>query len=138
METCKLTIKNEIKELRRISRLLEELEAKWELPVKVVMNINLALEEVVSNVIFYAFQEGTDHNIELEFRRTHNQLMVHITDDGIAFNPLQTPPPDDLAKKAEERNVGGLGIYFVKNFMDDLAYKREGNKNVLTLIKQIS
>lgn len=138
METFKLTLKNEIKELQRVSHLLDELESKWELPVKVVMNMNLALEEVVSNVIFYAFTEDTKHEIEIEFKLSDDRLSVYITDDGRAFNPLQTPPPDDLDKKAEERKIGGLGIYFVKNFMDELDYKREGDRNILILIKYIS
>lgn len=137
MKTEKLVIKNRVEELQKITGLLEVLESGWNLPAKVVMNMNLALEEVVSNVIFYAFDENTDHNIHLNFEFENEKLTVHITDDGVAFNPLQMPPPPDLEKKAEERNVGGLGIYFVKNFMDDLAYKREKDKNILTLIKEI-
>jgi anti-sigma regulatory factor (Ser/Thr protein kinase) len=137
MKTQKLTIKNKVEELQKISLVLEQLESEWELPPKVVMNMNLALEEVVSNVIFYAFDEGTSHEIDIDFELKDNRFFVHIADDGTAFNPIQTPPPADLAKKAEERKIGGLGIYFVKNFMDDLAYKREDGKNILTLIKNI-
>lgn len=137
MEKERLVINNRVEELQKITDLLDDLETKWELPKKAVLNINLAMEEVVSNVIFYAFGENTLHEIHLEFELKDQKLMVHITDDGVAFNPLQTPPPDDLAKKAEERNVGGLGIHFVKNFMDDLAYKRENAKNILTLVKNI-
>ena len=137
MKKEKLIIKNRVQELQQIAELLEVLESRWELPPKVVMNMNLALEEVVSNVIFYAFKENTTHDIQLDFELKDQKLRVHITDDGIPFNPLQMPPPPDLEKKAEERNVGGLGIHFVKNFMDDLAYKRENDKNILTLIKNI-
>lgn len=137
MKKEKLIIKNRVEELQLIAELIEALESRWELPAKVVMNMNLALEEVVSNVIFYAFDENTTHVIQLDFELKDQKLSVHITDDGMAFNPLQMPPPPDLEKKAEERNVGGLGIHFVKNFMDELAYKREDDKNILTLIKHI-
>ncbi len=138
MKAYKLTLKNKIEEIQKITMALEQLEAEWELPDKVIMNMNLALEEVVSNVIFYAFEADTEHKIDIHFELKDKKLLVHIIDDGVAFNPIKTPPPNDLAKKAEERNIGGLGIYFVKNFMDDLAYKREQHKNILTLIKQIA
>lgn len=138
MKAHKLNLKNKIEEIQKIVATLDQLGADWKLPSKVVMNMNLALEEVVSNVIFYAFDEGTEHEIKILFQLREQKLYVYITDDGVAFNPLQTPPPADLAKKAEERNVGGLGIYFVKNFMDDMAYERDQHKNILTLVKNIS
>jgi len=138
MKKEKLIIKNRVEELQKITELLEELESGWNLPAKVVMNMNLALEEVVSNVIFYAFDDNATHDIQLDFELKDQKLNVHITDDGVSFNPLQMPPPPDLEKKAEERNVGGLGIHFVKNFMDDLAYKRENDRNILTLIKEMN
>lgn len=138
MKAHKLILQNKVEELQRITIALEQLESEWDLPAKVIMNMNLALEEVVSNVIFYAFDEGTEHKIDIDFELKNEKLFVHISDDGVAFNPIQTPPPADLAKKAEERNIGGLGIYFVKNFMDDLAYKREHHKNILTLVKKVA
>lgn len=138
MESHKLTLRNKIEDLQKITIALERLEEAWNLPAKVVMNMNLALEEVVSNVIFYAFEADTAHEIDIHFELKDEKIFVHIMDDGVAFNPIKTPPPNDLAKKAEERNIGGLGIYFVKNFMDDLDYKRDQHKNILTLVKKIA
>lgn len=138
MKAEKLIIDNHVGELQKVNDLLERLTGEWQLPAQVEMNMNLALEEIISNVIFYAFDDDNRHDITLTFTRDETSLHVQVEDEGRPFDPLKSPPPDDLDKAAEDRHVGGLGIYFVKNFMDDLSYERKGNRNILTLTKNLT
>jgi anti-sigma regulatory factor (Ser/Thr protein kinase) len=100
------------------------------------MNLNLALEELITNTIFYGIQDDQPHTISVKFSLTENALNIEIRDDGIEFNPLQLPDPD-LEIAAEERQIGGLGIYLVKQVMDRFEYSREEPYNIVTLTKKL-
>jgi phosphoserine phosphatase RsbU/P len=128
--------RNELEELNSLSEKLEELGDEWELPMPVVMNLNLALEELITNTIFYGIQDDQPHTISVKFSLTENALNIEIRDDGIEFNPLQLPDPD-LEIAAEERQIGGLGIYLVKQVMDRFEYSREEPYNIVTLTKKL-
>ncbi len=132
-----IKLKNNVEELNRLASFVEELIAEWQLPVSMGMNLNLALEEIFSNIVFYAFDDQEEHEVQFTFENDREKLHVTIIDDGKAFDPMQTPPPDDLDKPPEERHIGGLGIYFVRSVMDELNYARKDDKNVLRLTKNI-
>jgi len=126
---------NELKELNKLSEKLEMLGEEWDLSPGVIMNLNLALEELVTNTIFYGIKDDNPHVITVSFKLDEKELSVEIRDDGIPFNPLDIDEPDvDLP--AEERKIGGLGIYLVKKVMDSFEYCREGHYNVITLKKK--
>lgn len=133
----KLIIKNNIKELDNLNVFLEKMQADWKLPQKFIMNINLVLEEMISNIIFYGYDDKEQHQIEICFQREENGLHIRIMDEAGEFNPMEAPDPADLEKPAEERVVGGLGIHLMKNIMDRIEYKRENEKNILNLYKKI-
>lgn len=127
---------NELGELNKLSEKLEKLGEEWDLSPGVVMNVNLALEELVTNTIFYGINDDNPHVITVSFQLDDTTLSVEIRDDGIPFNPLDIEEPDvDLP--AEERKIGGLGIYLVKKIMDSFEYSREGHYNVILLKKKI-
>lgn len=132
-----LSISNDIAELRNLQHFVEETAEEWSLPMKLVMNVNLVLEEVVSNVVFYAYEDDDIHVIEIIFEKDIEAITITIIDDGKEFNILDRKEFDELDKSAEERMIGGLGIHFVKTLMDDVHYKREDGKNILTLTKKI-
>ena len=105
-----------------------------ECPAKVQNQIGIAVDEIFSNIARYAYHPETggatvrvavDENITIEFE-----------DSGIAYNPLTEENPDTTLS-AEERELGGLGIFMVKNLMDSVEYRREGNKNILTIRKSL-
>jgi anti-sigma regulatory factor (Ser/Thr protein kinase) len=98
--------------------------------------IQLACEEMVLNVINYAYPEGQPGDIELTATRAHDRvgLVVKISDWGGPFDPLQEKEPDVHAPW-QERRVGGLGIFMTKKIMDQVAYQRAGERNELTLTK---
>ena len=128
-----IKVRNDLSQLSVIVENLEILSGEWNLNTEVLFNINLAIEEIFTNIVFYAFDDNNEHQIELRISRQNNSVKIEIEDDGKEFNPLDKPEPEHIDKPLEEREVGGLGIHFVKTIMDKVEYKRDGNKNILTL-----
>lgn len=131
-----IKIENQIGELAVLAAKIEELSEKWDLSMPLTMNINLVLEEAVSNVIFYAFNKDEKHLIQISIEVDENILTLEIVDDGIPFDPLAREVPD-ITLPAEDRPIGGLGIFLITKIMDKVSYKRQNNQNILTLIKNI-
>jgi anti-sigma regulatory factor (Ser/Thr protein kinase) len=96
----------------------------------------VALDEVLSNIVKYAYAGGPGGPIEVEFRMDKGVLRLTILDDGAPFDPLQAPPPD-LASPLERRAAGGLGIALVRTLMDSVAYERKGGRNRLVLERKV-
>ena len=129
-------IENRIEELSALAQQIEQLGEKWELLSPVTMKINLVLEEALSNIIYYAFEGNEIHKIEISLKNQDNMLTIEIIDDGIPFDPLSYKKPD-ITLQAEERPVGGLGIFLTLKIMDTVHYSRKNNLNILTLKKSI-
>jgi anti-sigma regulatory factor (Ser/Thr protein kinase) len=96
--------------------------------------INLALDELFTNIINHGFDDDAEHKIRVTC--AHNEKIVEITiqDDGIAFNPLEAAQPD-LECTFNDREIGGLGIHLIKAYIDQIDYQRDSNTNVLKLTK---
>lgn len=104
-------------------------------PEKKMKEIELATEEAVVNVINYAYDDNTG-NIEITCKPEGDKdFEIEIIDSGRPFNVLSVKGPD-LTSDIEDRSIGGLGVFFMKQFMDDVKYRREDGKNVLTFIIQ--
>ncbi len=93
-----------------------------------IFHLVMAVDEACSNIIKYSNSDEIDIKCEVE----DEQVVVKIADEGLAFNPLEAPAPD-LNAPLEEREVGGLGIYFIKTLMNEVKYERYGEKNILTM-----
>ena len=131
-----LTLKNDPSE---IARSAEEIEAYGEShgwPMKWIMNLNLSLDELVTNIISYGYRDGEEHEIRITLTEEEGSLTVVLEDDGIAFDPLSEVSEPDLDADVEERRIGGLGVHFVKSLMDEVAYERRDGRNRLTLIQR--
>jgi sigma-B regulation protein RsbU (phosphoserine phosphatase) len=100
------------------------------------MSLNLALEEAVTNIILYAYPKGSDGLVDIEAVLREHSIEFIITDSGVPFDPTAAPDAD-ITLPAEERSIGGLGIYIVRQIMDEVRYQRLDDKNVLTMIKNI-
>ncbi len=96
-----------------------------------VTRLELAVEEILVNIVNYAYHEGSG-DIELRLAGRSGLLDIEIRDRGKAFNPLERSDPDTTAS-LEDREIGGLGIYFARKIADEIAYRREDDENVLTL-----
>jgi len=129
-------IENKVEALSILAEKIEDLAEKWELSMPLTMNLNLVLEEAVSNVIFYAFNDFQKHLIQISLALENKILTLEIVDDGIPFDPLSRKLPD-ITLPVEERPIGGLGILLILKIMDQVSYSRENNQNKLTLVKNI-
>ena len=129
-------IENRVEELAVLFEKIEQLSETWDFTVPLTMNINLVLEEVVSNVIFYAYDDTLKHEINIGLSLQNNLLTIVITDDGKPFDPTSNQLPD-INLKVEERPVGGLGIFLISKIMTEVYYERKENLNILTLKKTI-
>jgi phosphoserine phosphatase RsbU/P len=134
-DTARLVIQNDISELHKLISKVDELTTIWSIPAKASMQINLAMEELVTNIIFYAYEDKQVHDIIMEFSLTPSGLMITTEDDGKGFNPFQQSDPVDITQSIENRQIGGLGIHFIKTTMDNIEYERKENKNHVTLTK---
>jgi serine/threonine-protein kinase RsbW len=133
----KIVIVNKVEELPVLSEKMEEIGEKWNWPIHFTMNINLVLEEAVSNIIFYAFSDKESHNIGISVKMVNAKVTIEIEDEGIPFDPTLRKEPD-ITLPVQERPIGGLGIFLILKMMDTVRYKRENNKNILTLTKKVS
>ena len=106
-----------------------------------LFQIDLAVEEIFVNISHYAYSpdKGTVQ-IDCSVEKTSDapaKLTVSFTDRGKAFNPLAKPDPD-ITLSVEEREIGGLGIFLTKKYMDSVLYERKDNQNILTFTKTIA
>ena len=136
MET-ELTLRNEVSEISLLAAFVEGLGEELNLSPDVVFNLNLALEEAVTNVVLYAYPQGQSGDISLTASVHDNMIELSLSDSGKAFNPTQMPDAD-VTLSADERQIGGLGIFLIRQIMDDVRYERADGRNVLTLTKFIS
>lgn len=122
--------------IRRIAGTVDELAVRHRLPADTVADIQVALDEVLSNIITHGYSDDRAHEICVRFMLEPQVLTIEIEDDGKAFNPLSVPPPDRTTP-LRDRRVGGLGIYFVTRLMSDVAYSFVENRNRLVLRKTL-
>ena len=131
-----LKLRNSLSELDTLGQILQQFGEELGLPSKTLFQICLAMEEIVSNIISYGFTDDAVHWIKIALSHDKGIITIRLEDDGIPFNPLWAQEPDCKCP-LEERKVGNLGIHLCKKVMDDMIYERFGNKNVLTLKKDI-
>ena len=124
-----IVINNQIEELERLAIFVEEVADELGLDPETTMNLNLALEEVVSNVILYAYPREMGEKITIMAQKENNNLVFTITDKGKEFDPTKVVEAD-ITLSAEDREIGGLGIYIVKNIMNEVTYQRLDGKNI--------
>ena len=133
-----IRIKNQISELEKIAQFIEGICEELGLDMEMQMNLNLVIEEMVTNVIFYAYPKDVEAEIELFVKSDNDdkQLTFVLSDHGKPFDPT-TRETTDLSVNPAERDLGGMGIFIVKNIMDEVTYQRLEDKNLLTMTKNI-
>ena len=132
-----ITVKAVDEELNNvIAFVTEQLEA-FDCPMKVQTQIEVAVEELFVNIAHYAYSPEIGH-ATVRVTVSNEPLSVEITfiDNGVPYDPLAKPDPD-VTLSAEERKIGGLGIYMVKKSMDDIQYEYKDGRNILTIKKNI-
>lgn len=129
-------MRNSFAELERAMRETDDSLRRAGASFDLIRTVNLGLEEVITNIIKYGYDDRAEHRIEIAVHSSGSELRIEITDDGHAFDPLAHPAPN-IKKSAEQREPGGLGIEFLRKLFDQLNYQREGDRNKLTLRKQL-
>ncbi len=103
--------------------------------MKTQTQINIAVEEIFVNIAHYAYSSG-EGSARIEVNEVDGVAEITFTDSGTPYNPLEKPDPD-VTLSAEEREIGGLGIYIVKKSMDKVSYEYRDGKNVFTIRKRV-
>lgn len=132
-----LTVEAKLDHLDEVLAFVDSSLEEMECPIKAQMQIDVAVEEVFVNIASYAYTPETG-SATLQIKTEQDPPAVAITfiDSGVPFDPLLKPDPD-VTLPAEERQIGGLGIYMVKKSMDDMRYVYEGGQNILTILKKL-
>ena len=131
-----LTFKNEEEELTRVTEFMENICDELQLDMHVAMKLQVAMEEMVTNVIFYAYPEGTSADITLSAESDDKELTFVLSDTGKPFDPTAKEDAD-IEANPMDREQGGMGILIVKNIMNEVSYQRLGDTNQLTMKKKL-
>ena len=132
-----IQVRNHVTELARLHEFLAAFWASNQLPKDAMFDLDLALEEIVTNVIFHGYRDGGEHAIHVGLALRDRVVSLTVEDEGVPFNPLDSPAADDTSP-IEARPIGGLGIHLLRKLMDEIEYAREGNRNRLVVRKRVS
>ena len=132
-----LTIEAKVENLEAVTEFVnEELEAH-DCPIKAQMQIDIAIDELFSNIAHYAYHPGVGPaTVRVEVVEDPMAVVITFIDEGVPYDPLSTEDPD-TSLSAEERQIGGLGIYMVKKSMDEVVYEYKEGRNILRIKKNI-
>jgi serine/threonine-protein kinase RsbW len=138
MKTTSISLRGELPELERLRLFLNETAEGFGLDKRALYRVNLICDELVTNIISYGYGEGQEgsRRIEIGLALNGDVLDILISDDGIAFNPLNRPEPD-VEAGLEERKIGGLGIHFAKSLTESRSYVHIEGRNELRLTMRL-
>ena len=131
-----IILANDISEISRLYEFVEEVGNDFELSPDIVFNLNLVIEEAVVNIINYAYPKEEHESIYLSARMHEGSIVLVLTDTGKEFDPTAAPEAD-VTLSADDRQIGGLGIFLIRQIMNEVKYERIEGKNVLTLEKKL-
>ena len=129
-----LVLMNDVHEVTRFSSFIKSVTEKLGIETPLARKLRLAVEEAVVNVINYAYPAGTEGDVTIKIMSDGHTLRFQIIDTGVPFDPTKKEKADTTLS-IEERQIGGLGIFLVRELMDTINYERVDGKNILTLIK---
>ena len=133
-EQSSIKIRNKLSEMPKIIAYFEAFARENDLSRGAIQKFNIVLDELLNNIISYAFKDDDEHHILVNFQLKYLRLIITIEDDGIPFNPFRAASPD-IELSITERNLGGLGVHIVKNLVDEYHYIRQSKRNIINLIK---
>ena len=130
-----IVLANSLSEIERLSQFVDRVTGERNLTPDDNANLQLLLDEIVSNVIRHGFDDKPDQRILVNLAITSTMATIEVNDNGRAFNPLEAPPPNFEAP-IEER-IGGLGIHIVRSIAQAIEYRRSNGHNVLTVTTKL-
>jgi serine/threonine-protein kinase RsbW len=132
--SSEIRIANSMSEIARVAELVDSFGAHHHLSNEVIVALNVSLDEILNNIISYAYEDAGRHDIVVRLELRRGNVEVVVEDDGKPFNPLSVPAPDLTGKP---RADGGVGLHFVRNLTDQLKYTRSDGINQLWLMKRL-
>ncbi|MBQ8954201.1 MAG: ATP-binding protein [Clostridia bacterium] len=132
-----LTLAASLENIAEVTAFIDEQLEALDCSMKAQMQIDIAIDELFGNIAHYAYPDGTgDATVRFDFDEATRMASIAFIDGGVPFNPLEKADPD-VTLSAEEREIGGLGIFMVKKSMDKMEYSYENGFNILMLHKRI-
>jgi len=131
-----IILKNRPEETRKLLAALQSFVGAHDLPKPVVQAADLALEEHLTNVMSYGYDDGREHEIRVRLETNASHLVIEVEDDGRAFDPTQVPAAD-TSLPLDQRPIGGLGIHLIRRSMDEIRYERQAGRNVVRMSKRL-
>lgn len=134
MRSIEIQVRNDIAEVTRVRDALDSLGEELRIPARALMQIQVALDEIVSNVVKYSWSDGANHEFFVRITADTEIVTLEIIDDGVAFDPCSVPDLGALPVDRRPR-LGGRGIHMIRRLMDGFAYRRINGRNHTTLTK---
>lgn len=132
-----LTIDATVENISKVTAFVEEQLEKCDCPMKAMMQIGIAIDELFGNIAHYAYNPDVGPaTVRVEVTENPMSVIITFIDNGVQYDPLSKADPDTTLS-AEERQIGGLGIYMVKKSMDEINYEYKDGQNILTIKKNI-
>ena len=131
-EVIAVELKNQLSEIERLARIVDDFGRRHQIEVQIIYTMKLALDEILTNIISYAYDDAREHIIVIRLSLDQEKWTVEVEDDGRPFNPLNAPEPD-TKQLLGERPIGGLGIHLVRKLIDELEYRRQNDRNILVM-----
>lgn len=136
-KTDMLTIDAVTDNLQAVTDFVNSRLEKFNCPPKALMQIDLAVEEIFVNIASYAYDNGTGKaSVSVEMSEEPAAILITFSDSGKPYNPLEKADPD-ITLSADEREIGGFGIFMTKKAMDDVSYEYKNGHNILILTKKL-
>ncbi len=133
-----ITVEAKIENVDKVTEFVNEVLEEKECPLKVQMQLDVAIDEIFGNIAYYAYGKGRGNaTIQIEMEDNPPKITLTFIDQGIPYNPLESKDPD-ITLDIEDREIGGLGIFLVKKTMDELSYKYVDGQNILTMKKELA
>ena len=132
-----ITLKAIVENIPQATAFIDEALEAVACSMKAQMQIDVAMDELFANIARYAYARGGgEATVQFSFEKETRTVSITLIDSGIPFNPLSVAEPDTTSS-AEDRPIGGLGIFLVRKTMDDMAYAYQDGKNILTIRKKV-
>ena len=130
-----ITLDATVENIETVTDFVNELLEQHDCSMKAQMQLDIAIDELFANIAHYAYGDKTGQaTVSVDF--SEDSVTLTFSDTGVPYDPLAKDDPD-VTLSAEERDIGGLGIFMVKKSMDDMIYRYENGKNILSIIKKI-
>ena len=131
-----IDLDNDVRQVSALNHFIRSVASRMGMAEKPARNLQLAVEEIVVNVMHYANPPGETGRVHVEATSDGRMVRITVSDEGVAFDPTAVAEVD-ITRSAEDRPVGGLGVHLARHLADSIHYERVGEQNVLTLTKMI-